>query len=165
LMSHRMGGKGDAMEPNKGVIQEFKTFVLRGSVVDLAVGVVMGAAFGALVTSLVQDVLTPLLGVFGTPDFKNDLAFNVGKGEFRLGLFLNSVISLVMIAAAVFVFVIKPINRLSERRKPGTPVEASVRDCPHCLSSIPKKASRCPYCTSEVEPVVETAAQEATDSL
>jgi large conductance mechanosensitive channel len=151
------------MGEKSSLIQEFKTFVLRGNVVDLAVGVVMGAAFGALVTSLVQDIVTPLLGIFGTPDFK-DLVFKVGKGEFRLGLFLNAVISLLLIALAVFFFIIKPINKLSERRRPGTPVEASVRDCPYCLSSIPKKATRCSYCTSEVTPVAEAPREEAIDS-
>jgi len=154
-MSHRMGGKEATGMKDKSMLQEFKTFALRGNVVDLAVGVVMGAAFGAVVTSLVQDVLTPLLGVFGTPDFKDELVFTVGEGEFRLGLFLNAIISLLLIAVAVFFFVIKPINRLSEGRKPQAPVEIPVRDCPYCLSSIPKKASRCPACTSEVEQLVE----------
>lgn len=152
------------MGEKSGLIEEFKTFALRGNVVDLAVGVVMGAAFGAVVTSLVQDIVTPLLGIFGTPDFK-DLVFQVGKGEFRLGLFLNAIISLLLIAVAVFFFIIKPINKLSERRKPQAPVEATVRECPYCLSSIPRQASKCSFCTSEVEPVVEPERTEPIDSL
>jgi large conductance mechanosensitive channel len=138
-------------------MKEFKSFVLRGNVVDLAVGVIIGAAFTAIVNSLVQDVVTPLLGIFGTPDFKNELVFRVGRGEFRIGVFLNALISLVAISAAVFFFVVKPLNELTERLQPRPPVEVKVRECPYCLSSIPKKASRCSFCTSEVPPVAEPA--------
>lgn len=136
----------------KTLIDEFRTFALRGNVVDLAVGVVMGAAFGAVVTSLVQDLLTPLLGVFGTPDFRDELVFQVGRAEFRLGLFLNALISLLMIAIAVFFFIVKPVNKLTARLKPQEPVEMPVRECPYCLSSIPSRATRCSFCTSEVPP-------------
>jgi large conductance mechanosensitive channel len=144
-----------------GLVEEFKAFALRGSAIDLAVGVVIGAAFGAVVSSLVEDVLTPLLGIFGTPDFKDELVFRIGEGEFRMGVFLNALISLVMISAAVFFFVIKPVNKLSERRKPQPPVEVTVRECPYCLSSIPAKASRCSFCTSEVPPGSQPAEPDA----
>ena len=148
------GGRGKLLD-------EFRTFALRGNVVDLAVGVVMGAAFGAVVTSLVQDLLTPLLGIFGTPDFKNELVFRVGRGEFRLGLFLNALISLITIAIAVFFFVVKPINRLTSRLKPQEAPPAPVRECPYCLSSIPKRATRCAYCTAEV-PAIAGAVETET---
>lgn len=138
-----------------GLLEEFKTFALRGNAIDLAVGVVIGAAFGAVVSSLVQDLLTPLLGIFGTPDFKEELIFEVGEGEFRLGAFLNALLSLLLITAAIFFFVVKPVNELTERRKPQTTAKVAVRECPHCLSSIPNKASRCSFCTSEVPLVVE----------
>jgi large conductance mechanosensitive channel len=141
----------------KSFMEEFRAFVLRGNVVDLAVGVVMGAAFGAVVTSLVTDVLTPLLGVFGTPDFKS-WAITLGKGHLRLGLFLNSLVSLVIIGLGVFIFVIKPLNRMTAKRKSQAPVEVTVRDCPQCLSSIPKAATRCAFCTAEVSPVAGTPA-------
>ncbi len=135
-----------------GLLDEFKTFALRGNMVDLAVGVVIGAAFGAVISSLVEDLITPLLGIFGTPDFKDELVFRVGEGEFRVGLFLNALLSLLLISAAVFFFVVKPVNELTERLKPQAAVEVPVRECPYCLSSIPKKASRCAFCSSEVPP-------------
>ena len=157
-------GRSSGRRRKSGLLEEFRTFALRGNVIDLAVGVVMGAAFGAVVTSLVQDVLTPLLGVFGSPDFRDELVFQVGEAEFRLGLFLNALISLITIAAAVFFFVIKPVNELTERRKSQAPVQSTVRECPFCLSSIPKKASRCAFCTSEVDPQLEAANPEASPS-
>lgn len=140
--------------PKKSLVEEFQAFVLRGNVVDLAVGVVMGAAFGAVVTSLVENIFTPVLGVFGTPDFQ-DWSFNVGKGEVRIGLFLNSIISLLTIGMGVFLLMVKPLNRLNERRKPQAAVSVTVRDCPYCLSAIPKAASRCAFCSAEVPAMAE----------
>lgn len=143
-------------EKKKGLVGEFQSFVLRGNVVDLAVGVVMGAAFGAVVTSLVENILTPILGVFGTPDFK-DWVFFVGKGEVRIGLFFNAIISLLTIGMGVFVLMVKPLNRLNEKSKPQAPVHVTVRDCPYCLSAIPKAATRCAFCTAEVSVEAEPA--------
>ena len=131
------------------MLKDFRNFVLRGNVVELAVAVVIGAAFGAVITSLVEDVLTPMLGVFGTPDF-SDLSFDVGKATVEYGLFLNSLIAFLMIAAAVFFFIVRPITTLMENRKTETDVESTTRACPACLSNIPTGARRCAFCTSEV---------------
>lgn len=130
-------------------MKEFKAFILRGSVVDLAIGVVMGAAFGAVVNSLVGDILTPLLGIFGTPDF-SQLMVPIGKATLTYGNFINSLVTLILIGFGVFFFVVKPVNRLMERRKPSTPVEETTRECPHCVSSIPVAASVCMFCTRDV---------------
>ena len=129
------------------MLKEFKAFILRGNVVDLAVGVVIGAAFGAIVTSLVKDVLTPLLGLLNVPDF-SDLSVEVGKDQINYGLFVNAIISFVIIAAAIFFLVVKPVNHLMAG---GTPKEEpKVKECPHCLSSIPVQASVCAHCTKSV---------------
>lgn len=129
-------------------MKELRTFILRGNVVDLAIGVVMGAAFGAVVTSLVQDVFTPLLGVFGTPDF-TEAAVKVGKAELRYGLFLNALINLLIVSVALFFFVVRPLHRFMEKRHPTPP--PSTRECPHCVSAIPVKATVCSQCTRDVE--------------
>ena len=151
MSSTEQGGE----KKKAGLLEEFRTFALRGNAIDLAVGVVIGAAFGAVVSSLVQDLLTPLLGIFGTPDFKDELLFRIGEGEFRIGAFLNALISLLLITAAIFFFVVRPVNKLTERRKPQPAAKVAVRECPYCLSSIPNKASRCSFCTSVVPPVVD----------
>lgn len=131
------------------MLKEFKAFLLRGNVVDLAVGIVIGAAFVGMVQSLVENILTPLVGLFGTPDFSS-LSVRAGKAHIAYGAFLNSVISFVMVAAAVFFFAVKPVNKLMGKgRKAGEEAPAN-RECPHCLSSIPKAAVRCAFCTQEV---------------
>ena len=107
------------------MFKEFKAFVLRGNVVDLAVAVVIGAAFGAVVTSFVQNILTPLIGILGKNDFST-LHFTINDSVFRYGEFFNAVISFVMIAAAIFFFVVKPLNVLAERRKRGEVTEEEV---------------------------------------
>lgn len=129
------------------MIKEFKAFLLRGNVVDLAVAVVIGAAFGSVVTSFVENLLTPLITVPGETDF-SDLRFTVGGGTFSYGQFLNDLVAFLLIAAAVFFFVVKPINALMARRKTGTEVESSTKQCPECLSSIPSGARRCAFCTA-----------------
>jgi large conductance mechanosensitive channel len=131
------------------VLKEFKAFVLRGNVVDLAIAVVIGAAFGAVVQALVKDLITPLIGIPGKADFQN-LTFTIRGSVFRYGDFLNIVISFVSIAAAVFFLVVKPVNRL---RGVKPEVEAQMRECPYCLTSIPAGASKCAACTSEVAPL------------
>jgi large conductance mechanosensitive channel len=129
---------------------EFKQFVLRGNVVDLAVGIVIGAAFAAVVQAAVADLLTPLIAaIFGKPDF-NQLTFTVNNSTFKYGHFLNVLIAFVIIALVVFFFVVKPINALmtlSQRRESPDP---STRKCPECRSEIPVDARRCAFCTSEV---------------
>jgi large conductance mechanosensitive channel len=132
------------------VIREFRDFLLRGNVVDLAVAVVIGAAFGAVVTSLVTDVLTPLLGLLGVPDFST-LTITAGKAVISYGIFLNALISFLLVAAAIFFFVVKPMNALAARRAGKEPGEApSTKPCPFCATDIPIGASRCPNCTSQL---------------
>jgi len=132
------------------VIDEFKTFLLRGNVIDLAVAVVIGAAFTAVINSLVKDILTPIIAaIFGKPDFSN-LTFTINSSTFRYGHFLNAVFSFLTIAAAVFYFVVVPVNALMARRRTEPPVDEIVRPCPECLSDIPAQARRCAFCTAEV---------------
>jgi large conductance mechanosensitive channel len=132
------------------MFEEFKTFLLRGNVVDLAVGVVIGVAFAAVVDSLVADLITPVLGAIGgEPDF-SQLTFSINDSRFFYGNFINNVLSFVLIAAAVFFLVVVPVNKLMERMKTERPADATTRDCPQCLSSIPVAARRCAFCTSEV---------------
>jgi large conductance mechanosensitive channel len=132
------------------LLTEFKQFVLRGNVVDLAVGVVIGLAFGAVITALVADLLTPLIAaIFGSNDF-SALTFTINGSVFRYGDFINALITFVTIAAAVFFFVVKPVNHLMARRKTEPPVDEAVRQCPECLSEIPVDARRCAFCTSQV---------------
>jgi len=133
------------------VLKDFRAFILRGSVVDLAVGVVIGAAFGAVVTALVRDLITPLISIPGKANF-SDLHFTVRHSRFLYGDFINALIAFVAIAAAVFYFVVLPVNKLMARRRTEPEVEATTRDCPECLSSIPRAASRCAFCTAQVTP-------------
>ena len=129
---------------------EFKQFVLRGNVIDLAVGIVIGVAFAAVVQAAVSDLLTPLIAaIFGQPDFSR-LSFTVNRSRFLYGHFLNALISFLIIAFVVFFFVVKPVNALmslSQRRESPDP---STRKCPECRSEIPIDARRCAFCTSEV---------------
>jgi large conductance mechanosensitive channel len=130
--------------------KEFKTFLLRGNMVDLAVAVVVGAAFGAVVAALVRDLITPLIAALvGKPDFSL-LTFTVNQSIFRYGDFLNVVIAFVLVAAAVFVFVVVPINRLMARSRREPPPDPTTRKCLECLSDIPVGARRCAYCTTPV---------------
>jgi large conductance mechanosensitive channel len=132
--------------------KDFKEFVLRGNVVDLAIAVVIGAAFGAVVSALVADLLTPLIAIPGCADFSS-LEFEINGSVFRYGHFINAIITFLTIAAAVFFLVVRPLNTLMERLKTGRDVESETRDCPECLSSIPVAARRCAFCTAEVMPV------------
>ena len=132
------------------MLQDFRDFILRGNVVDLAVAVVIGAAFGAVVTAMVEGLVTPLIAaVGGQPDF-SALDFTINGSTFRYGVFLNAVISFLIIAAVIFFLVVVPVNKLMESRKTETPVEDPTRDCPECLSSIPGRARRCAFCTAEI---------------
>jgi large conductance mechanosensitive channel len=139
------------------MLRDFKEFLLRGNVVDLAVAVIIGAAFGAVVTALVKDIITPLIAAIGgQPDF-SALSFTINKSHFLYGDFINAILSFLIIAAVVFFFVVVPINKLIERtrRKPTTP-DPTTRKCPECLSEIPLAARRCAYCTAEVAPMQPT---------
>jgi large conductance mechanosensitive channel len=131
-------------------VKDFKQFLLRGNLVDMAVGVVIGLAFAAVVTSLVKDLVTPLIAAIGgNPDF-SALKFTINKSAFLYGDFFNAVIAFVVIAAVVFFLVIRPVNALLTRKKTEPPVDETVRPCPFCLSEIPVAASRCGFCTQEV---------------
>ena len=135
----------------------FRKFVLRGNVVDLAVAVVIGAAFGTVVQALVKDLITPLLGAFGgVPDF-SALFFTVNTSKFLIGDFINAVLAFVLLAVIVYYLVVLPVERLMDRFAPTSAPPASTRECPFCLSKIPVKARRCAFCTSDVEDKVQTA--------
>jgi large conductance mechanosensitive channel len=135
----------------------FRKFLLRGNVVDLAVAVVIGAAFGSVVQALVKDLLTPLIGAFGgVPDF-SALFFTVNNSRFLIGDFINALVSFLFIAAVVYYFVVLPVGKLMDRFAPEPPKPAPTRECPFCLSKIPKAASRCAFCTSDVTDAVDDA--------
>ena len=129
------------------MMKEFRDFLLRGNVVDLAVAVVIGVAFGAVVTSFVANILTPLLGLIGVPDFSTLTIVTSGGAVIAYGLFINALISFVLIAAAIFFFVIKPMNALEARRQRGEEQAPTTKTCTECASSIPLAAKRCPNCT------------------
>jgi large conductance mechanosensitive channel len=131
------------------MLKDFKAFLLRGNVVDLAVAVVIGAAFGTVVSSFVDNLLTPLVAIPGSRDFSK-LDFSIRSSTFSYGVFLNDLIAFLLISAAVFFFVVRPINALMARRKTEPDVESTTKDCPHCLSSIPVGASVCAFCTRDV---------------
>lgn len=133
------------------MLDGFKKFILRGNVVDMAVGVVVGAAFGAVVTELTKAFLTPLIAlIVGKPDYSN-LKFTVSTTTFPIGDFVNAVISFVLIAAAVYFFVVVPINWLLARmHKDDKPAAPTTKKCPECLSEIPLEARRCAHCTQPV---------------
>src|SRR5947209_12361249 len=134
------------------LLKDFRAFILRGNLVDLAVAVVIGTAFTAIVTAFVKDIITPLIAAIGgKPDFSN-LAFTINGSRFAYGDFINAAVSFLIIAAVVFFFVIKPVNALMSRRRTEPPVDSSVRQCPHCLSDIPVAASVCAFCTRDVQP-------------
>ncbi len=129
-------------------MNDFKQFLLRGNVVDLAVGVVMGAAFGTVVTALVKDFITPLIAALaGKHDFSS-IAFTVNGSTFAVGDFINALIAFVLVAIAVFYFVVKPINFLIARAHHEPPADPTTMKCPECLSEIPIGAKRCAFCTA-----------------
>jgi large conductance mechanosensitive channel len=131
-------------------MRDFRAFLLRGNLVDMAVGIVIGVAFAAVVTAFVADLITPLLAAIGgQPNFA-DLTFRINGSEFRYGAFLNALLSFLVIAAVVFFLVVKPVNRLMERRRTEPDVEQTTKDCPRCLSAIPAGASKCAFCTADL---------------
>lgn len=130
------------------MLKDFKTFLLRGNVVDLAVGIVIGAAFGAVVTALVADLITPIVAaIIGKPNFSN-LVFTINGSHFKYGSFLNALLAFISIAAAVFFFVVRPVNALMARRRDGAEGDSETVPCPECLSEIPREARRCAFCTT-----------------
>ena len=143
------------MNKGKGFIEEFKKFIMRGNVMDMAVGVIVGGAFTSIVTSLNQDILTPVLGIFGGTDFSN-LKVTLGSGEnapvLCYGNFITAVINFLITAFVIFVLV-KAINKIGDKliRKEEEPPEPTTKICPYCRSEIAKEATRCPHCTSNLE--------------
>jgi len=131
------------------MLKEFKDFIMRGNVLDLAVAVVMGAAFGAVVTAMVKDLLTPLIAaIAGSPDFSS-IAIDVRGSKLLVGDFLNAVISFLMVAAAVYFFIVLPVNSLMARLNRGeAPPDPTTKKCSECLSEVPIGARRCAFCTS-----------------
>jgi len=132
------------------MLKEFKQFLLRGNVVDLAVGVVIGAAFGTVVSALVADLLTPLIAaIVKAPDFSG-LSFTLNGSQFMYGHFINALISFLLVSAAIFFFIIKPMNLLIARSRKGAPADPTTKKCKECLSEIPIEAKRCSFCTQVV---------------
>jgi len=129
----------------------FRQFMMRGNVIDLAVAVVIGAAFGAVVTALVKDLITPLIAaIVGKPDFSG-IAFTVNGSKFMIGDFVNAVVSFLLISAAIYFFVVLPVNTISTRLRRGeAPPDPTTKNCAECLSAIPIAAKRCAFCTSVV---------------
>ncbi len=141
------------------MLSGFKKFLLRGNVVDMAVGIVIGAAFGSVVSSLVKDLLTPLIAaIVKKPDFSN-LAFTLNHSKFMYGEFVNALISFIIIAAAVYFFVVLPINALMAKVYPHHTAAPTTEQCPECLSDIPLGAKRCKFCS---QPVVKQALGRAS---
>ena len=151
------------------MLKDFKTFIMRGNVVDLAVGIIIGIAFGAIISSFVNDVLMPPIGLgLGKIDFSNLMivlkdgvttagpyaslaaAKAAGATTINYGMFINTIINFIIVAAVVFFFVVRPIARL-QARKVAEPAAPTTKDCPFCVTAIPIKATRCPYCTSELK--------------
>ena len=134
----------------QALLKDFRAFILRGNLVDMAVGIVIGLAFVALVNALIKDLITPIVAaIAGKQDF-SALSFSIHNSRFFYGDFINAVITFVSIAAAVFFFVVKPVNMLMARRKTEPPVDETVRTCPECLSEIPVAARRCAFCTTQL---------------
>lgn len=132
------------------MLSGFRDFISRGNVVELAVAVVIGAAFTGVVNSLVADMLTPLIAaIVGEPDF-SALTFSINGSQFFYGNFINALIAFISVAAAIYFFVVVPLNKLEERRSAGE--EATTRECPECTTEISVAATRCPHCTTQVTP-------------
>ena len=140
---------GQGMSRGGGLLSEFKEFILRGNVVSLAVAVLIAGAFGDVVTSLTEDVITPLIAAIGgQPDF-SALTFKINNSNFLYGAFINAVIAFIIVAAIIFFLIVKPMNALLERMKSQPPADPTEKTCPECLSDIPLAARRCKYCTAE----------------
>jgi large conductance mechanosensitive channel len=141
-------------------VKGFRNFLLRGNLVDLAVAVVIGIAFNAVVQALIADLITPVIAAIGGKPNFGSLTFTVNHSTFHYGAFINALLSFVIIAAVIYFFVVTPVSRvlaLANRNK-----EASERDCPECLSAIPVAATRCKFCTANVPPVQRAPAAPAS---
>lgn len=139
-----------------GTLGDFRKFILRGNVVDLAVGIVIGAAFTGLVNGFVADFITPLIGLFGIHNFPA-LAYTVNGNKFQFGAFINTLISFLITAAVVYFFVVKPVNSLTARYMPHKAAPPTTHPCPYCLNAVPLAATRCGFCTSPLPPAAMAA--------
>lgn len=133
----------------KKFLEEFKAFALKGNVMDLAVGVIIGGAFQAIVTSLVGDIITPIIGIFASADFSNLIA-TINGSEVKYGAFITAIINFIIMAFIIFC-IVKALNKLAERKKKEEANEPTEKTCPFCQSTISIKATRCPHCTSALE--------------
>ena len=136
---------------NTYMLKGFREFIFKGNVVDMAVGVVMGVAFGNVVTATVKDLVTPLIGALGgTPDFSG-ISFTINKSQFMVGDFINSLISFLSIAAVVYFAIIVPMGKITKKLNSGKTEDPTEKSCPECLSLIPVAAKRCRFCASVVK--------------
>jgi large conductance mechanosensitive channel len=144
----------------KNWANEFKAFIMRGNVVDLAIAVVIGAAFSGIVTALVNGIIMPLIGAIGGKPNFDAYWWNLNGSRILVGTFLTALVNFLIIAAVIFFLVLKPINAvLALRKHEEKAEEPTTRECPYCLSQIPLKATRCAYCTAEVPTLAEVAAE------
>lgn len=133
------------------MLKGFRDFLLRGNVVDLAVAVVVGAAFSQIVTALSKDIITPAIGIIGgTPDFSS-YKYSINGSELLLGDFINAIVSFLITASVIYFFIVVPMNRLSARLKRNEKTDPTDQPCPECLSEIPLKAKRCKFCTAVIK--------------
>jgi large conductance mechanosensitive channel len=133
------------------MLKEFRDFLLRGNLVELAVAVVIGTAFATLVSAFTQGLITPLIAAVGSePDF-SALSFTVNGSRFRYGLFINALVSFLIVTSVIFFFVIKPLSTVTARKKAGLAAGEETRACPECLSEVPARARRCAFCTVEID--------------
>lgn len=133
------------------MLKGFRDFILRGNVIDLAVAVVVGGAFNAIVTALVSDLITPFISAIGgNPDF-SELYFTINNSKFMVGHFINALISFVIIAAVIYFLIVTPMNKLLARVKKGEKIDPTEKQCPFCLSQVPIKATKCKFCTSKLD--------------
>jgi large conductance mechanosensitive channel len=142
-------------------LKEFRQFILRGNLVDLAIAVVIGAAFSAVVSAVVSDLITPLVAAVGGKHDFSQLTFTINGSRFAYGHFINALVSFLIVAAVVFFLIVKPVNVLMGRMRTEPDVESETRACPECLSQIPRPARRCAFCTAQVGPVA-AASRDAT---
>lgn len=133
------------------MLKGFKQFLLRGNVVDLAVAVVIGGAFGEVVKALVGDLITPLIAAIGGKPNFSEILFTVNASQFKIGEFINAIVSFLMVAAAIYFLVIVPMNSITARMRRGeAPPDPTTKKCPDCLSEVPIAAKRCAFCTSQL---------------
>src|SRR5947209_9679249 len=148
-----MAGEDTGEVEQRDMLKDFRQFILRGSLVDLAIAVVVGTAFTALVNSMVKSLITPLIAaIFGKHDFSN-LVFTINGSRFLYGDFINALITFLTVAAVMFFLVVKPMNTLMARLRTEPKVDHPTRECTECLSDVPTEAKRCAFCTSALTPI------------